>query len=513
VRRDIVELLGLEDAAVVVTGFDRPNLACHVVTARSNDDRGRRLVAAISDADMDANGGAVIVYAASRRNTETARSLIAASGRECAIYHAGLDPAERSRVQDAFMSGETSIVVATNAFGMGIDRADVRAVIHWDVPGSLEAYYQEIGRAGRDGATAQAVLLFSEASVRLQEFFIEVAHPPPEAVIDVFRRFVGGTTSIEELELAFDDGRERARAVTAVNRLVGMGLLERRMGGAGGFVVADWATEAELLARMDVEDMRRRRGIDAEKLDGVLRYARRRSCRRNMILDYFEAEYDQEPCARCDACVGRAAAGGRTLGSDDIVELRKVLSGVARARGRAGRGKIALMLAGSRAKDVASSWLAHLSTYGILSHLRREDIIVRVDAATDAGLIDVSGGQYPVLALSTTGFAVMRGDAEPPAMSWPSARRAPPRSIAAAGGDDAPGESETAILLRNWRRDEAARRGVPPYVVFPDRALVDLLSARPRTLAELEDVHGFGPRRIESIGASILELLAEDAVS
>ncbi|MFL5385141.1 MAG: RecQ family ATP-dependent DNA helicase [Longimicrobiaceae bacterium] len=182
VRRDIVRQLGLREPRVLVTGFDRRNLIWHVLKAKNDSEKDRMLLKLLKGRE-----GSSIVYASTRKNVDALSSLLNGSGVPCVGYHAGLLDRDRKRIQDRFMSGDVSVVVATNAFGMGIDKSDVRIVVHYNMPGNLEAYYQEAGRAGRDGGPSDCVLLHAYADRFTHEFFIDIAHPPREAVENVLR--------------------------------------------------------------------------------------------------------------------------------------------------------------------------------------------------------------------------------------------------------------------------------------------------------------------------------------
>lgn len=182
VREDIIKQLGLKDPTVFVTGFDRPNLR-YVVRPASGESA---KLAKVSEVVASVKGPGII-YAATRKSVETIAEHLASEGIPVAPYHAGMDDASRDGAQDAFMSGRARIVVATNAFGMGVDKPDVRLVLHYDLPGTIEAYYQEAGRAGRDGKPSYCVLLFSAADRYLQEFFIEGSSPGLDVIKGVYR--------------------------------------------------------------------------------------------------------------------------------------------------------------------------------------------------------------------------------------------------------------------------------------------------------------------------------------
>ncbi len=210
VQDDILQHLGLPDARRFIRGFDRPNLQLEVIEVGSNKDKATVLAELV-------RGQTALVYAATRKNVESATRSLREVGIPAGMYHAGLAPSDRTAVQEAFMGGQTPIVVATNAFGMGVDKEDVRVLVHWDIPGTVEAYYQEIGRAGRDGKPSRIVLLWREGDRHTQEFFINMAHPPAAHVRIVYETLLRARTNpvfLRREELAWDlpedAGGERA---------------------------------------------------------------------------------------------------------------------------------------------------------------------------------------------------------------------------------------------------------------------------------------------------------------
>jgi len=267
VRRDIARVLRLRDPVVLVRGFDRANLSWYVHRVRGPAEKDRRLFDLLQRRQREP--GVSIVYAATRRRVDTITDLLNRFGVRTAAYHAGLVRAERRRLQEAFMSGEFPVVVATNAFGMGIDKPDVRLVVHYDMPGSLEAYYQEAGRAGRDGGASDCVLLYVAGDERTQAFFIEQGHPVREIVEDVYAALLaaGGAAEVGVLARRARRARGLRQVEAALRVLENAGVVRRR---------AKWgATHLRLIAtaRRIEDELTGPEWADARRLLAALREA------------------------------------------------------------------------------------------------------------------------------------------------------------------------------------------------------------------------------------------------
>ena len=311
VRDDIATNLSLEDPEVVVRSFDRPNLSWSVVPGGPLHDRVRTLCHLVRR-----RGGSTIVYAPTRRSVETVRDSLARFGIPTEAYHAGLRGEERSRVQGAFMTGECRTVVATNAFGMGIDKADVRTVVHVQLPGTLESYYQEAGRAGRDGEAARCIAFYGRSDRKLHEAFIDRTHPPLRLLARLHRRLrlladARGVAAVDHASIASLLGGsprqwmagEPSGPLAALERVGAVRRLDPApsLGGTVDGRVVSSSHRVGVRARGDFASAARQRKHARAKLDAVERFARTRGCRRRMLLRYF-GEEARAGCGRCDRC-------------------------------------------------------------------------------------------------------------------------------------------------------------------------------------------------------------------
>jgi ATP-dependent DNA helicase RecQ len=303
-RDDIIRLLGLREPALVVTGFDRPNLFYEVHSLDCAAEKQSRLAAFLAKGP-----GAGIVYVGKRKDAEEiAANLSCALQRAVHFYHAGMPREQRAVVQDRFMTERDACVVATNAFGMGIDRADLLWVIHYQMPGTLEAYYQEAGRAGRDGEKARAILLYAARDRRLHDFFISTDAPTPEQLALLYAWLRGRVYGRRENMLALRQAGQEATRLpeqpvrVGLDQLQTAGVLIRVDGTAGDgprWQVSDLTDAAR---RCIAEQNDTRRAHKRRQLDRMIEYAEGTACRRRAILDYFGDEWPGESARCCDCC-------------------------------------------------------------------------------------------------------------------------------------------------------------------------------------------------------------------
>ena len=539
VRQDILEHLKLRDPAVSISGFERPNLSLRVTQCSGNKEKYARLKSVVDEQQTG------IVYCATRKKVVEVSESLASMGVNVVAYHGGMDDKARAEAQDAFLNGTSDVAVATNAFGMGIDRSDVRFVVHFELPGSIEAYYQEAGRAGRDGERAVCDLFFNYADTRTQEFFIEGNNPGYTLIHDLYlllQRFADekGETVMTIKELSQALGAKNDMGVgSALSALSRAGYVDRydvsgsRAKGTR-LLRPDVAADDLEIDRVALEEKEHR---DRDKLDKMVSFAYDNECRQQWILKYF-GEEESEVCGSCDQCGGFADEGGddRRAGDEgEVMNVRKLLSGVARTsyRGedggweaRFGKGKIVAMLCGSRSQDVMNARLDQLKTYGILKAEGTAYVNALLKELEQAGLVETKRrDKYPLTTLSRRGDAFMRGEGEDDdlQLSWPARGGiSSPRAGAFTGaGKSSEGSGDVRLdelvfdenlyqKLQEKRAQLAVDAGnVPAYVVFSNQTLEFFTRLRPKTREQGLSIRGVGEVKADRYLEDFLAVIRE----
>ena len=417
-REEVVQRLHLENAERFLASFDRPNIFYRIVP---KEQPRKQLLGFLAERRGDAG----IVYCLSRKKVDEVAAFLSAQGFPALPYHAGLPSDLRAYHQKRFLNEEGLIMVATIAFGMGIDKPNVRFVAHLDLPKSLEAYYQETGRAGRDGLPADAWMAYGlQDVVQLKQM------------------------------LNSSDGDERHKR------------------------------------------------LEQHKLDAMLALCEQIRCRRQALLAYFDEELPN-PCGHCDNCVD----GVQTW--DATEPARQALSAIYRSGQRYGVGHLVDLLLGRDNDKVRSLGHQHLSVFGVGKALSEGEWRTLFRQLVARGLADVDLDGYGGLRLSESCRPLLRGEE-------PLQLRREPKAHSSGAGKGA-GSSASQLVrieereqweaLRSLRRNLAQEHSVPPYVIFPDATLLEMLRSKPGSLAEMAQVSGVGARKLERYGMAFLEVL------
>jgi ATP-dependent DNA helicase RecQ len=391
-------------------------------------ERERQKIARIRNLARQISGSGII-YASTRKAVEQVGAKLKALDLKVSEYHAGMSDALRVRAQDDFMNGRTQMIVATNAFGMGIDKPDIRFVVHYQMPGSIEAYYQEIGRAGRDGLPSTCVLLFNYADKNTHDFFIEGSYPDISIIKQVYDSLAG--TELKRIELSTQEIARRAGETNEMAVQSALYVLERaghiqrtapalNRGGRGaqqGRSIIMLDNEPVDKLRIDPADMSRRGELERRKLRAMIDFCYTDRCYRAYILNYFGDRKSERLCGTCGNCKPATSAptpsalgdsSARTLTADELLRVRKILACAKRMNGRFGKKMLVSTLRGSAAKQVVTAKLNELSTYGLLRDMAQDELETYIDALVEARCLKVKPGAYPTISTTELGDRVMR---------------------------------------------------------------------------------------------------------
>ncbi len=406
-RRDIVAKIFGGKADVYVSGFDRPNIRLMVAPKKGVKEQ-------LLDFLAVHRGESGIVYALSRKSTEELAAHLVSKGYRAVAYHAGMSSDDRAEAQNLFMTEKSVIVCATIAFGMGIDKPDVRFVFHADLPSSLEAYYQEIGRAGRDGVAADAQMVFGLSDIQMR------------------RRFINQEEGGEE---------------------------------------------------------RRRR--EHKRLDTLVAYCEAPECRRQNLLIYFGE--DSEPCGNCDVCLDPA----ETVDGSD--EARWVLEAIMRTGERFGAAHVADVLSGKPNDKAVALRHDQLPVFGIGKAHGKQHWQSLLRQMVGGGFLSIDAAGFGGLAISPKGRALIKGEAEfryRRDIAQPTKKAERARKLVAAVEEGGISD-ELLQRLKTLRGKLARQRGVPAFVIFNDRSLLDMASRRPLTRWDFGEVNGVGEAKLQ----------------
>ena len=413
-RVDILDQLGLQDSELFISSFDRENISIDVRGNVSKKDKLKQIVEFI-DSKPNESG---IIYCLSRKNTEEISAHLNSCGINSKCYHAGMDGLNRAQVQTDFINDSSKIIVATIAFGMGIDKSNVRWVIHSNLPKNLEGYYQEIGRAGRDGLASETLLYYTMRDVVL------------------YRQFAEDSANAE---------------------------------------------------------------MQIDKLSRMLQFSQAKSCRRKILLSYF-GEFLADNCNNCDAC------SNPPQNFEATIIAQKALSVTARMLEKEAIAMAVNVLRGSQSAKVFDNGYHKLKTYGIgkdISFYDWSDYFVQL---TNLGALEIAYNESSALKITPYGWSILKGEKKIE-LSKPVAKEDKKKKTTKKTNTNSSGNRALFEELRSLRTSLAKTENVPPYIIFSDKSLHDMVNIMPKTNAKFLDVSGVGQAKLDKYGTQFISII------
>ncbi|OCL27344.1 hypothetical protein U472_07750 [Orenia metallireducens] len=498
VRKDIIKGLGLRDFKLLIKGFERRNLYLEVKQVENELVKKEELLRILTYNPLPA-----IVYVGTRNRVE---EIIAFLEDKFSVigYHGGMKSHERRRSQELFMAGSYDIVIATNAFGMGVDKSDVRLVVHYELPGTLEAYYQEIGRAGRDGFASKCILLYQEEDSDLREFFIDNDYPQKDIVEEVYSFFLAQNQ--QEVEVNFNQLYLQLRNLPSKLALDATLRLLRKEGYLKRISSKDQEITYQILEQVEPKQLE----IDYlqlqylkknkyQKLSELKGYIGTKECRHQYILNYFGDEEALNYCPGCDNCdeVRQTRVITKELG----ILVQKILSCVIKLGGRFGVTTIAKVLTGSKSKKLLGRGLDKVSTYGIVNDFSYEDIISIIEELIEARYLKRDMGRYPTVQITKAGYKILH---QPYNLDWNLVREE--KEI-----NNLANQARLELLnkLKDLRTRLSKEFNQAPFIIAHDKTLEELVRRLPKNREEMLKVRGFGEVTYRRYGESFLKVIQE----
>lgn len=512
VRKEIAERLGLESWSDHIAGFDRDNLYFSVIPSSSKKSKINSIKEIYNE-----KGSIGIVYASTRKNVQYICNELQLENIKVQGYHAGLPDQTRTFIHNAFLNDELDIIVATNAFGMGIDKPNIRFVVHFDIPSDMESYYQEIGRAGRDRKNASCYLLFNYADTRIPRFFIDEAHPPKKLVLKIWD-FIQDNQVVPYA----DELIEKCDISSFMAARHALGFLEKASlitkANPGDFYVLTATDKGIEYLNIILQNDTTRKEYEEQKLTNMIQYAYHTGCRRLWILDYFGDEKTTTNCQACDNCEKKEST--KEVTGEDLTNIQKALSAVARLNGCIGKTRIAQILVGSKTKEALS--FTDIPTYGALNNFAQANVSDFLEHLIGAGYLEIrlKDGKYPLIGLTSRGREVM--------MTKEKCFLAPKQLLSniKKGNNRTSKKTHKPVndqisttmqrideqlyeKLREVRTQISNEIKKPAFVVFHNKTLEELASKKPRNLIEMSEISGIGKVKLEKYGEEILEVITE----
>lgn len=508
IRQDIINELGMVDHFEKVGSFDRPNIEFNVRNSinKNND---------VIDICRQNPDEPTIIYCATIKTATTLTEELNRSGVKTGLYHGQLDTAVKNQVQDDFLSDKLNVMVATNAFGMGVDKPNVRKVIHYQMPGNLENYYQEAGRAGRDGEESKAIMLYNEKDRKLQDFFIDTSFPEVKVIEGVqmfLRAFDDGMPiafSFEEISRIAPDDIKDYQVEAILRILDDQGVIRLH-----GFEIGQDPTIEVLDAHkeLNLDYLIERRKVVVDNLNIMDRFCRTKRCNREFLLDYFGEKQKEDECGHCGTCYDKQLSRGKTDGLIPDEAIRSALSLAKELGTKANERDYIDLLLGVQSRFFKARKLDQLPHFGSLSQWTKSETKRLVEHLTQSELLYQSPLNGNAVVITPKGLSTL-SEKNTLTMTAPAGIKAT-LEVGASGKKESKVQKTNELFdhvlfekLSGLRSNLSSINEKPPFMIVSDTIMKKIAQSKPTSIEELGAL-GMTPVKINSYGEDIIKLVS-----
>jgi len=509
IREDIISGLEMKDNFEQVGSFDRPNIDFSVMVSNNKN-------LDVIDICKQKKSESIIVYCATIKSAKSLTDELVKNGINAGIYHGRLESGLKNETQDKFLNDEIDVMVATNAFGMGVDKPNVRNVIHYQMPGNLENYYQEAGRAGRDGNESKAIILYNERDRKLQSFFIEMSFPDISVIEGVkyfLKAFDNGmpiSFSHDEISMISPDNIKTHQVDSILRILEDQGVINLQNIEIGQDPIIEVINANK---ELDLNYLTERKKVVVDNLNIIDRFCKTKRCKREFLLDYFSETQEESHCGKCSSCHEIDFSNGKINGTIPEGAIRSVLSLVSALNGKVNKKDLIEVALGLNNRIFKFKGIDKLEKFGVLSTYTKSDVVKMIEHFIKSKIIHedkILGNKVKI----TPDGLVMLSSQKNISINAPTGIK-PNRSRIEKKESKVESTSSVMMDTRLFEKLSRLRANLsqihekPPFMIFSDSTLKKIVFANPQSINELNTT-GLTPSKIKIFGNEIIQIITDN---